>query len=201
MKSIFLLLIFFCGINLIYGQYNHKVSNAQPADNLTALPFWKEAEILNADSIFINNKVPYLTKVSKLRKVFGLPDSIIPNRADCCTYWEDEREKDIHYGKTTFLSFKDSAIIDEIFFDDGRFYIKTPKLILSKATTYKDACKVFPKACKFTEAYNDSRYLPSKIENREIKCFSLRMCKGCDDVWILYFHNNKLIRFEYGILD
>lgn len=160
----------------------------------------KYVETINPNSILINNKVFYLDKLKNLKKTFGLPDSITLSRAECCTYWQDVNEKSIWYGKTKFNSFRDTAIIDEIYFDDGKFSITTPKLVLNKKTTYNDAYKMFPKACKLTETYINT--FDRKLgKNTTIKSFFLKMGKEYDDSdsWILYFSNNKLIKLEYFI--
>lgn len=94
-------------------------------------------------------------------------------------------EKEIHYGKTTFDAFKNSTIIDDIYFDDDKFFIKTPKIILSNKTTYNHECKVFPKAYKLTNTYINT-YDKTMGNNTKIKSFSLKMCKECDDTWILF---------------
>ena len=162
------------------------------------LYFIKYAETIDPNSMLINNKVFYMDEIKHLKKTFGLPDSITPSRAECCTYWDEIDEKEIWYGKTLFSAYKDSAIIDQLYFDDGKFFITTPKLILSKSTTYDDACKVFPKACKLSESYINT--FDKKLgKNTRIKSFSLKMCKECEFSWILFFRDNKLIRLDYFI--
>ena len=198
MKLILGLFIFTFNMSLFgYSQVKKPLNSADSIEQ-RILYYVKYAETINPYSMLINNKVFYMDKIKNLKKTFGLPDSITPSHAECCTYWQEKNEKDIWYGKTVFNAYKDSAIISEIYFDDGKFFIITPKIVLSKNTTYYDACKVFPKACKLTDTYINT-YDKKLGKNTRIKSFCLKMCKECDDSWILFFRDNKLIRLDYFI--
>lgn len=192
-----IVVIIFINSQFGYGQVK-KPMNSTDIIEQRVLYFIKYTETLNPNSMLINNKVFYIDKIKNLKKTFGLPDSITPSRAECCTYWDEKNEKDIWYGKTVFNAHKDSAIISEIYFDNGKFFITTPIIVLSKNTTYYDACKVFPKACKLTDTYINT-YDKKMGINTRIKSFCLKMCKECDDSWVLFFSDNKLIRLVYHI--
>jgi len=198
MKLFFGLFMFLINISILGFSQVKKPLNYADSIERRIQYYVKYAETMNPDSMLINNKLFYIDKVKNLIKFFGLPDSITANHADCCTYWEELDEKDIWYGETIFIAYKDSAIIDELYFDDGKFFITTPKIVLSKNTTYNDACKVFPNACKLTESYINT--FDEKLgKNRRIKSFSLKMCKECDNSWLLFFRDNKLFRLDYFI--
>jgi len=153
--------------------------------------FWRIGEVLSPDSMLINGKVSSLTTTKLLKSALNKPDSVTQDIDDCCTYWENPYEQDYWYGKTTFLALADSAIIKEIFFDDDKFFIKTPVLTFDKNTTFDDVCKAFPVDCKLVE----EREVTNIRTNVKAKytAFDVRMNKVTDDIWSIYFKDNKLV--------
>ena len=74
-------------------------------------------------SLLIDGKVHYIDNIKKLKYTFGKPDSIAPDRAECCTYFDEENTHIYWYGKTQFEVYKDSAVFEEINVEDGKFFL------------------------------------------------------------------------------
>ena len=153
--------------------------------------FWRDGEILSPDSMLINGKLPPIMTTTQLKQIFNNPDKILPDAFDCCTYWESSDEKDYWYGNSTFLVLQDSAVINEMYFTDDRFFIKTPKITFSKNTTYDEASTVFP----ISIMVGSIKELKSNVDAKKTKyiTFPIRMTKESDDIWTLFFKDRHLI--------
>jgi hypothetical protein len=71
-------------------------------------------EIINTDSLLINNKVPFRTTVKVLKDNFGKPDSIETKTYDCGNYVEVATASIYCYGQTTFEIHRDTAVLQKI---------------------------------------------------------------------------------------
>jgi len=194
------LLILLGGIHFASAQMssNRFISKVY-AKNRKDIRNWNNVEVVTPETMLINDKVPCLTTAALLKASFNKPDSITDDHAECCTYWESDYEKDIWYGKNSFLTFQDSAIVKEMYFDDDRFFIKTPSFTFNKNTTYDDVCKAFPEACKLADEKTVKNI--SNGTSTKYVIIDLRMNAISDDIWTNYFKDNKLVYISSGTLN
>lgn len=85
-------------------------------------------EVLEWNTIKINNKLPLICKRSDLLDLLGKPDKILdPQSLDICTSYF---EKDFHYlvwGHSRFESSNSQAVISSIDIESGKIKLVSPK--------------------------------------------------------------------------
>jgi hypothetical protein len=150
-------------------------------------------EVLDLDSILINGKGGFLMHPSKLKEYFGKPDSTGRVSHDCGGYFEEEEVSIDYYGRSSFESSKNMTVVKNINFQDGKFSVKTPDIILNKHTTITDIVNKFPVSGKKSYAWKDDS------DAKEYIVIRLSPKLNYDDQWILKFYNGKLIDLEYWI--
>ncbi len=150
-------------------------------------------EIININSILINNKVPYLTTVKVLEDNFGKPDSIVNETQACGGYFEAGYEPIYFYGKTNFETNGETAVFRKIDFSEGQFKLTTTHLTLDNHTTLNDFRQFFPYST--AKSYDWTNPTDKKI----YKLVRVRRQANFVDEWILKFYNDILIEIEYSV--
>lgn len=151
-------------------------------------------EILEWNSIRINNKLPLLCKKSDLFNLLGKPDKILdPQNLDICTSYF---EKDFNYlvwGQSQFESTDSQVVISSIDIEKGIIKLFSPKITLDNSVTFEKIKQIFPKASKSAQEViidNKGKVLSMKIATS---------LKNSEDGWLLFFKAGKLVRVDYWI--
>ena len=150
-------------------------------------------EVLDFDSVLLNNKIPFQTTVQKLKYHFGKPDSIIVKNYDCGGYFEEGDVSIYYYGLTSFETKGDTAAIQNIDLGTGRFRLKFKNIFLDRNTSLSDLKKIFP------ISISKSYMLREASKNKDYQFVRIYPRTNYDDEWVLTFYNGKLIEIDYWI--
>ncbi|WP_157611540.1 hypothetical protein [Sediminibacterium salmoneum] len=151
-------------------------------------------EMLDWNSIRINNKLPLVCKKLDLIKLLGNPDKIInPEYLDiCASYFE----KDFNYlvwGDCKFESTNSQAVISSVDIESGIIKLVSPLITLDNSVTFEKIKRVFP---------NSAKYAKELIVEKKGTVLSIKLAssrKNSDDGWLLFFKAGKLVRVDYWI--
>jgi hypothetical protein len=150
-------------------------------------------EILNVDSVLINNKVPFQTTKANLIEKLGNPDSIATFRPECGDYFGADTVTLYFYGQTVFESYEDLVVLRKINFRDSRFQLKANDLTLDNKTIFNDVRKLFPVSAE------KSREVVNPIDKKTYQFITIQPKVESDDHWILKFYHGRIIKIEYWI--
>ncbi len=150
-------------------------------------------EVLDMDSIVINEKFRFQTSRSKLREHLGKSDSTIKANYDCGGYFDVGDVSVDYYGSSSFETSMEKTVVRNINFQDGRFTVKAGNIIFNKNTTLTAIKDAFPASAKKSYLWKDVS------DNKEYTVVRLLPKLNYDDQWVLKFYNGKLIDMEYWI--
>jgi hypothetical protein len=155
-------------------------------------------QVLDQDSVWFRDLIPYSTLQDSLISILGNPDSITILKNDCGGYvagqepWGDSVNI-WYYGETEFVTFKDKAEIMSIKLKGWDDTLHHPKIILSENTKIEDLAKVFPQAV-------ERSYKSKNVEDGKTYTFvNLEPKPDWDNKWKLKFFEGKLIEIIYYI--
>lgn len=197
MNKSLLVLIFLLSTSIVFCQNSLGKINKKSKVTSTIKHHILKEKYFDFSSFLINGKVYFVDNIKNIKNVFGNPDSIALNRAECCTYFDEKNTKIYWYEKSQFELYKDSAVFEEINVEDGKFFVKLPQITLNRNTTFLDVQKVFPASCK--EVF-DRRVYGDKSK-RTYKCINLDSNPNADDLVTLYFYKDKFVSIEYSFPD
>lgn len=151
-------------------------------------------EILEWNSIRINNKLPLLCKKQELLNLLGKPDKILdPEDLDICTSYFENNFNYLVWGQSQFESTEFQAVISSIDIEAGKLKLVSPKITLDNSVTLEKIKKLFPKSSKLAEELiidNKGKVIGIKIA---------ASIKNSEDGWFLFFRAGKLVRVDYWI--
>ncbi|MCA2608775.1 MAG: hypothetical protein IM598_04370 [Chitinophagaceae bacterium] len=151
-------------------------------------------EVLEWNSIKINNKLPLICKRSNLLDLLGKPDKILdPQSLDICTSYFEKDFDYLVWGRSRFESTNSQAVISSIDIESGKIKLVSPKITLDNFITLDKIKQIFPKATKDAEEL---------IIDDKGKVVSIKLAtshKNSDDGWLLFFKAGKLVRVDYWI--
>ncbi|MEO8149310.1 MAG: hypothetical protein ABI723_16815 [Bacteroidia bacterium] len=150
-------------------------------------------EIINVDSILINNKIPFQTTTKNLISNLGNADSIITKTFECGGYFDAENVSIYYYGTSTFETYRDTAVLQKINFREGRYNLKTNKITLSNLITIQKLKQLFPMSTNKSYDWIDA------VDKKTYTIIRIKPNQNYDDEWVLKFYNNKLVEIEYWI--
>jgi len=197
MKKVFFLVVILVYTSLVFSQIKIKKANTNIAHSKK--PLIPHYDCIDLNSISINGKIQWLDDAKKIKKTLGKPDSIAPDRGECCTYFDEEDTKIYWYGKTSFEVYKDTAVFEDINVEDGKFFVEMPKnkILLNRNTTFSEVQKAFPFSCK--QVFDRGVY--GDKTKRMYRCIDLQTDPKAEDIVTLYFYKGKFISIEYSFPD
>lgn len=158
----------------------------------------QKLEVMDLDSVWLNDAIKFATTQNEVREKLGEPDSVTTPNFECGGYVAGEEPwGDIvniwHYQGSQIVTFKDKANLMIVRLRDWDCTLHHPRIILSGFTSTAELAEVFPNSVE--QAYEwknptDGRtYTIVQIEPKPIS----------DDKWMFKFFNNKLYEIEYWI--
>ena len=161
--------------------------------------FYKEIEkqeVLDTDSIWLNDAIPFLTSQKEVLCKLGKPDFITTPNFECGAYiageepWGDTVNV-WHYKGTKLVAFKDKATIMVIKIRGWDCTLHHPRIIFSGYTTLEDVAEVFPLSVQKVYNWED-------VSNGKVyQVVSISTIPNSDDKWHLKFFQNKLVEIEH----
>lgn len=153
-----------------------------------------KSEYISLKSAKINGKLPFLTKTNLLFKLIGKPAKLIkPDLNDYCGSFYNKSFKLATVNGVEAEIYGDTAVVRSINFKKSpNLSLNTPKIVLNHNTTLAELKKYFPDAVKASAPLND-------INLGKTVAVSIAIEKKSDNLWLLLFQNNKLVRIDYYI--
>ena len=148
-------------------------------------------EVINIDSILINNKVAFRTTVSILKNNFGKPDSIVTKTRESGNFVLLSTVTIFYYGKATFEIHGETAVLQKLDFGNGQFNLKSTHLTLDNNTTLNDLIHFSPSSKE--KSYEST----NPIDKKTYRLVKVKPTSNNDDQWVLKFYNDRLIEIEY----
>lgn len=123
-----------------------------PCYGMVNLENWKD-EILDIDSILINGKLPFTSKIDTYHNFFGKPDfkASIPATEGFLNFINPdslEYGERYYFGQSNFDAVGGIAVIHKLQFNDRVKFLSHPVITLTKDTNIRDLMKLFPESCK-----------------------------------------------------
>ncbi len=163
---------------------------------VTAQSDKKLVEVLDKDSIWLNDDIKFVTTQTELKNKLGSPDSVTYPNFECGAYisgvepWGDSIS--VWYFKgAEFVAFKDVAELRSVEFSEWEWTLHNPSLVLSRQTTLNDLKAVFPYSVSKSYEWVDAR------DNRSFILVRIAPKSGWDDQWVLKFYDKYLVEIEY----
>jgi hypothetical protein len=164
----------------------------EPSNNAEQTP----EEVMNMDSVWLNDQIPYTSTPSQVKEVLGEPDSVTTPNYECGAYiageepWGEIVEL-MHFQGTRIVTFKDKAELVVIKVREWDCTLHHPKIILSGYTSLEELAEVFPKSVQQSNDWKDVR------NGNTYRLVLIAPKPNWDDKWVLKFLDNKLIEIEY----
>ncbi len=155
-------------------------------------------EVLDLDSIWLNDKIGFSTTQAEVRAKLGVPDSITTPNFECGGYVAGEQPwgdtvNIWHYQGTRIVAYKNRAEIMVVRLREWDCTLHHPRIIFSEYTTLSDLVKVFPNSAKRSYDWKNP------TDNRTYKLVRIAPKPSYDDQWVLKFYKDKLFEIEYWI--
>lgn len=193
MKNIIALLLLIGLASCSNETLTSKATNSHNVNNMVDVEKWIN-ELMDVDSILINDKLKVITSKAIATEAFSLPNKIIEiDESKYLAYLlkEDENLIPYHivYRGISFDGINDKLILKRITFDEEDLVLNTPFLELKKGVHIREICELYPESCKLIILGGNT--WTGHIELRASKKAMLE-----DLRWFLIFKNESLIGVE-----
>ncbi|MFY0654539.1 MAG: hypothetical protein JXQ96_21060 [Cyclobacteriaceae bacterium] len=153
-------------------------------------------EVMDMDSVWLNDQIPFTSTPDQVKEVLGKPDSVTTSNYECGAYiageehWGDVVEL-MHFQGTRIVTFKDETKLMSIKVREWDCKLHHPKIILSGYTTLDELREVFPKSVGKSYHWENVR------DGKTYRLVRIAPKPTWDDEWILKFLDNTLVEIEY----